>query len=291
MIWLADRDGANSILAKMARPFQTGLAEWRITRLKIAVLVKQIPDPSGVGKLDPLTHLLVRDQGEVVLDPGDSYGIEAALQVAAVHDGEVVVISMGPEKAVEVIRKAMAMGAGEGVLVSDERLRGSDALTTARVLAAAVKRVQPDLLIACTESTDGYTGTVPAAIAELLGWPSLTFAKQLEVTKEKVRIHHQTPDGHDVVEADLPAVVTVTGGINEPRYPTLKGIVASRSKPLEQPSLEELGIDPATVGETRAGQRIVSVEPAPERKGGEVFEDQGEAAQRIADYLAQLKVI
>jgi electron transfer flavoprotein beta subunit len=275
----------------MARPFQTGLAEWRIPRLKIAVLVKQIPDPSGVGKLDPQSHLLVRDQGEVVLDPGDSYGIEAALQVAAANEGEVVVISMGPEKAVEVIRKAMAMGAAEGVLVSDERLRGSDALTTARVLAAAATRVQPDLLIACTEATDGYTGTVPAAIAELLGWPSLTFAKQLEVTKQKVRIHRQTPDGHDVVEADLPAVVTVTGGINEPRYPTLKGIVASRSKPLEQPSLEELGIDPATVGEAGAGQRIVSVEPAPERQGGEVVEDQGEAAQRIADYLAQLQVI
>jgi electron transfer flavoprotein beta subunit len=259
--------------------------------LKIAVLVKQIPDPSGVGRLNPHSHQLVRDQGEVVLDPGDSYGVEAALQVAATSGGEVVVISMGPEKAVEVIRKAMAMGASEGVLISDERLRGSDALTTARVLAAATKRVQPDLLIACTESTDGYTGTVPAAIAELLGWPSLTFAKELEVTPGKVRIHRQTPNGHDVVEAELPAVVTVTGGINEPRYPTLKGIVASRSRPLEQPSLEELEIDLSTVGTSGTSQRIVSVEPAPERKGGEVIEDQGEAAKRIADYLAELKVI
>lgn len=259
--------------------------------MKIAVLVKQIPDPSGVGTLDPHTHLLIRDQGEVVLDPGDSYGVEAALQVAAASEGQVVAISMGPEKAVEVIRKAMAMGASEGVLISDERLRGSDALTTARVLAAALATVQPDLLIACTESTDGYTGTVPAAIAELLGWPSLTFAKQLEATGNTVRIHRQTPNGHDVVEAELPAVVTVTGGINEPRYPTLKGIVASRSRPLEQPTLEELGIDPATVGLGGANQRIVSVEPAPQREGGEVIEDQGEAAKRIADYLAELKVI
>ncbi len=259
-------------------------------RLKIAVLVKQIPDPSGVGKLDSKDHLLVRDQTEVVLDPGDSYGVEAALQLAA-GDGEVVAISMGPAKAVEVIRKAMAMGAGEGVLISDERLRGSDALTTARVLAAAVKRVAPDLLIACTESTDGYTGTVPAAVAELLGWPSLTFAKLLEVDGGKVRIHRQTPNGHDVVESELPAVVTVTGGINEPRYPTLKGIVSSRSRPLQEPTLEELEIDAATVGLSGSSQRVVGVEAAPQRQGGEVIEDQDQGAQRIADYLAELKVI
>lgn len=259
--------------------------------VKIAVLVKQIPDPSGVGKLDPKTHLLVRDQGELVLDPGDSYGVEAALEIAGVGENQVVAISMGPEAAVDVIRKAMAMGAAEGVLISDQRLRGSDALATARVLAEAVKKVEPDLLIACTESTDGYTGVVPAAIAELLGWPSLTFAKHLEVAAGKVRIHRQTPDGHDVVEADLPAVVTVTGGINEPRYPTLKGIVASRSRPLEQPSLEELGIDPATVGGDGSAQKMVKVEPAPQREGGEVIEDDGSGAKRIADYLAELKVI
>jgi electron transfer flavoprotein beta subunit len=268
-----------------------GQVEWRVVRLKVAVLVKQIPDPSGVGKLDPNDHLLVRDQGELVLDPGDAYGVEAALQVAAASDGEVVAISMGPEKAVEVLRKAMAMGATEGILISDARLRGSDALTTARVLAAAIKRAAPALVIACTESTDGYTGMVPAAIAELLGWPSLTFAKQLEVDGDKVRIHRQTPNGHDLVEAEVPAVVTVTGGINEPRYPTLKGIVASRSRPLEQPTLEDLEIDPATVGLAGAGQRITTVAPAPQRQGGEVIEDDGQAAQRIADYLAELKLI
>ena len=259
--------------------------------MKIAVLVKQIPDPSGPGRLDPGSHLLVRDQGELVLDPGDSYAIEAALQLAEAGEGQVVAISMGPEKAVEVIRKAMAMGAAEGLLVSDERLRGSDALATARVLAAAVSRVAPDLVIGCTESTDGYTGTVPAAIAELLGWPSLTFANHLEVTGTKVLIHRQTPDGHDLVEAELPAVVTVTGGINEPRYPTLKGIVSSRGRPLEQPSLADLGIEPASIGSEGARQRIVSVDPALQRQGGEVIEDDGQAATRLADYLAELKVI
>jgi electron transfer flavoprotein beta subunit len=259
--------------------------------LKVAVLVKQIPDPSGAGRLDPESRLLVRDGVDVVLDPGDSCGVEAALQIAEATEGQVVAISMGPENAAEVIRKAMAMGAAEGVLISDERLRGSDALGTARVLAAAVKRVAPDLLIACTESTDGYTGTVPAAIAELLGWPSLTFAKHLEVAGGTVKIHRQTPNGHDLVEAEAPAVVTVTGGINEPRYPTLKGIVASRQRPVFQPSLEELGIDPAGVGEAGARQKVASIEPAPQRQAGEVIEEDGRSARRIADFLAELKVI
>ena len=275
----------------MAGHFGLVELELGIGPLKVAVLVKQIPDPSGVGRLDPGSWLLVRDGVEVVLDPGDSFGVEAALQIAEASDGQVVAISMGPEKAVGAIRKAMAMGAAEGLLISDERLRGSDALATARVLAAAVKRVAPDLLIACTESTDGYTGTVPAAIAELLGWPSLTFANHLEVAGRTVRIHRQTPSGHDVVEAEAPAVVTVTGGINEPRYPTLKGIVASRNRPLHQPSLDELGIDPATVGQAGSGQTVVSVEPAPQRQAGEVIDEDGQSARRIADFLAELKVI
>ncbi len=253
--------------------------------MKIAVCVKQIPDPNSPGRLDPVTHRLVRE-GESVLDPGDSYGVEAALLLAEADQGEVTAISVGPPRAADVIRKAMAMGAAQGVLVSDERLAGVDALGTARVLAAVVQRVGAELLIACTESTDGYTGTVPAMVAELLGWPSLTFAKHLAVEAGRVRIHRQTPEGHDVVEAEAPAVVTVTGGINEPRYPTLKGIVGSRSKPLE-----ELGLDDLGLGSIEVEQQVVAVAPAPERKAGEVIEDDGSGAERIAAFLAELKVI
>lgn len=259
--------------------------------MKVAVFVKQIPDPSGAGRLDPESHRLVRDGVEVVLDPGDSYGVEAALQVAEANSGEVVAISMGGERAGEVLRKAMAMGASSSVHLVDERLGGSDALATARVLAAAVSRVAPDLVIGATESTDGYTGTVPAAVAELLGWPSLTFATHLEVAEGQVRIHRQTPAGHDLVEGPLPAVVTVTGGINEPRYPSLKGIMAAKSRPMERLSLEDLGIDPAQVGAAGAGQEIVAVAPAPERQAGELVEDDGSAARRIVEYLAELKVV
>lgn len=259
--------------------------------MRVAVFVKQIPDPSGAGRLDPDSHLLVREGVELVLDPGDAYGVEAALQIAEGADGEVVAVTMGPEKSGDVLRKAMAMGAASALQVTDERLRGSDALATARVLAAAVRRLEPDLVVGGTESTDGYTGTVPAAVAELLGWPSLTFAKHLELADRVVKVHRQTPAGHDLVEAPLPAVVTVTGGINEPRYPTLKGIMGARSRPLEVLSLDDLGLDPSEVGLQGSRQRVADVQPAPQRQGGEVIQDDGAAAARIADFLIELKVI
>ncbi len=265
------------------------MPEWAL--LKIAVFVKQIPDPSGAGALDPATHRLVREGVEVVLDPGDSYGVEAGLQLAESTGSEVVAISMGGERAVEVIRKAMAMGSASGLHVCDARLAGADALTTARVLAAAVSHTGAELVVACTESTDGYTGTVPAAVAELLGWPSLTFAKQVELNGRTIRIQRQTPAGHDVVEAELPGVVTVTGGINEPRYPTLKGIMGAKGKPLERVDLAGIGLDPEQIAEEMGHQRVVEVEPAPERQAGRVVEDDGSAAQLVADYLAELKVI
>ncbi len=256
--------------------------------LKIAVCVKQIPDPSAPGRLDPATSRLVRQGVDLVLDPGDAYGVEAALQLARGDGDEVVAVGMGPEGAAEALRKAMAMGVGAALLVSDPRLGGADALATARVLARAVARLAPDLLIAGTESTDGYTGIVPAAVAEFLGWPSLTFARQLELAGPGLRIQRQTPQGHDLVESALPAVVTVTGGINEPRYPTLKGIVAARGREIDQPTLEDLGLDPA---ELAPGQRVASVDPVPAREAGELVEDDGSGAKRIADLLAEFKVI
>ncbi|HVA22148.1 MAG TPA: electron transfer flavoprotein subunit beta/FixA family protein [Candidatus Micrarchaeia archaeon] len=259
--------------------------------MHVVVCVKQIPDPSLAGRLDPETRCLVREGVEVVLDPGDEVGVEAALRVAEATSGEVTVVSMGPEKGLDAIRKALAMGAHRAVLVSDPRLRGSDALATARVLAAAILPRQPDLVIAGTESTDGYTGTVPAAIAELLDWPALTFAKAITVEDATVRIQRQTEVGHDIVEAPLPAVVTVTGGANQPRYPSLRGIMAARAKPVDRPGLEELGIDPATVGLAGANQQVVAVAPAPERAAGAIVTDDGSGGRRIVDYLAELKVI
>jgi electron transfer flavoprotein beta subunit len=254
--------------------------------MNVVVCVKQVPDPNSVGQLDPTTHNLKREGVEVVLDPGDEFGIEAGLQLAEAHGGQVTVVSMGPEKALDAIRKALAMGAAKGVLISDPSLAGADALTTAKVLAAAIKREGFDLVIAATESTDGYTGVVPQAVAEYLGVPAVTFAKSVESDGSKLQVRRQTEAGYDRVEADLPAVVSVTAGVNEPRYPSLKGIMAAKSKPVDRLAVADLGIDGLSPRQT-----IVSVVPAEERAAGEVVEDDGTGAHRIVEFLAAKKVI
>jgi electron transfer flavoprotein beta subunit len=257
--------------------------------MKVVVCVKQIPDPNSPGRLEPDTHFLQRDGVEVVLDPGDEFGVEAGLQLAEANGGEVVVVSMGPERGLDAVRKALAMGAAKGILISDPALRGSDALTTARVLAEAIKREGFDLVITATESTDGYTGIVPQAVAELLDVPALTFAKSIECDGSTLKVKRQTETGYDMVESPLPAVVSVTAGVNEPRYPSLKGIMGAKSKPLDRLSPSDLGLD--GVGGSSAGQKITAVEAAPERAAGEVIKDEGEAYKRIADFLAEKKVI
>lgn len=256
--------------------------------MKVVVCVKQIPDPNTPGELEPDTHYLRREGVEAVLDPGDEFGVEAGLQLAEKHGGDVTVVSMGPERGLDAVRKALAMGAAKGILISDDGLRGSDALTTARVLAAAIKREGFDLVITATESTDGYTGVVPQAIAELLDVPALTFATQVDFDGELLRIRRQTESGHDAVESPLPAVLSVTAGVNEPRYPSLKGIMGAKSKPMDRLTAAELGAD---AGGAPDGETIVAVEPAPQRSAGEIVKDEGDAAKRIADFLVEKKVI
>ena len=258
--------------------------------MNIAVCVKQIPDPAEPGALNP-DHTLKRE-GKLILDESDSYGVEMALQlVDKAGGGEVTLVSMAPGGAKDGLRIALAMGAAKAVLVSDDALKGTDALGTAKVLAAAIKRNPFDLVIAATESSDGYTGTVPEQIAELLGLPSITFAKSVDIADGKVKVQRQTEAGYDEVEAPLPAVVSVTAGVVEPRYPTFKGIMAAKSKPVDEVGLGDLGIDPGTVGWAGAGQEIVSVEAAEERQAGEIVEDDGEGHQKIVAFLENLKVI
>ena len=257
--------------------------------MKVIVCVKQIPDPNTPGQLEPGTHYLKRDGVEAVLDPGDEFGVEAGLQLVEKHGGDVTVVSMGPDRGLDAVRKALAMGAAKGVLVTDDQLRGSDALTTARVLAAVIAREGFDLVIAATESTDGYTGVVPQAIAELLDVPALTFATSLEYDGSLLHVRRQTEAGHDLVEAPLPAVVSVTAGVNEPRYPSLKGIMGAKTKPMERFNLVDLGLDGA--GAASAGETIVAVAAAPQRAAGAIVKDEGDAARRIADFLAERKVI
>ena len=256
--------------------------------MNVVVCVKQVPDPNSAGQLDPSSHNLRRD-GELVLDPGDEFGVEAGLQLAEKHGGEVTVVSMGPERGLDAVRKALAMGAAKGVLISDAALQGSDALTTAKVLTAAIRKQEFDVVITATESTDGYTGTVPQMIAALLDIPAVTFAKSVSYEGDTLKVERQVETGIEVVEAKLPVVLSVTAGVNSPRYPSLKGIMGAKSKPLENVTASDLGLDGA--GGATAGQAVTEVKPAPERAAGEVITDEGDAAARIVDFLAQKKVI
>ncbi|MBW3615177.1 MAG: electron transfer flavoprotein subunit beta/FixA family protein [Actinobacteria bacterium] len=255
--------------------------------MNVVVCVKQIPDPATPGRLDPETKTLVR-QGKLILDDSDAYGVEMGLQlVDKAGGGEVTLVSMAPNNEVSGLRTALAMGASKAMLVSDDQLRGADALTTAKVLAAAIRRTEADLILAATESTDGYTGTTPAQLAELLGLPSVTFAKRIECDGSKVRVERQTEAGFDEVECPLPAVVTVTAGVVEPRYPSFKGIMAAKSKPVEQLTVADLGLD----GSLRVTQEVTEVAAAEERQAGEIVQDEGNAHERIIQLLDRLKVI
>lgn len=255
--------------------------------MQVAVLVKYVPEPQGTPTLGE-DLLLVREGVEGALDPGDEYAVEAALRLVETHDGEVTLVSMGPEVAASAVRKGLSMGAHRGVLVADPALRGADALATARVLAAALSRGSFDLILAGVESTDGSTGTVPMAVAELLDLPGATFARALEVADGRLRIERQTERGYDVVECPLPALATVTGSAAEPRYPTLKGIMSAKNKPLEQLSLSDLTLAASDVAPT---QWVTAAEAAAERGPGEIVPAGDDAAKRVADLLAEAKVI
>jgi len=253
--------------------------------LKIVVTVKQVPDPNTPQGLDP-DNTITRDR-EVVLDPGDECGIEIGLQLREAHGGEVVLVSMGPEKARDAIRKGLSMGADRGILITDDRLAGADAFLTARALAAAIGPEAPDLVISATESYDGSTGMVPPMLAELLGLPQLTFAKHVEVANGTVTVHRQTENGYQVVEAATPGLVTVTAAIAEPRYASLKGIMAARSKEVRVVTAADLGVEVGQPAETVEG--VVDAEA---RAAGEVVEDDGTiGVERILSVLQAAKVI
>jgi electron transfer flavoprotein beta subunit len=258
--------------------------------MNVIVCVKQIPDPALPGALDPATKTLKRD-GKLILDESDSYGVEMALQlVDKAGGGEVGLVSVAPNNETSGLRTALAMGAAKAVLVSDPELQGSDALTTAKVLAAAVQRLGgADLVIAATESTDGYTGTVPEQMAEVLGLPSVTFAKHVEVDGSTLKVNRQTEEGYQEVTCPLPALISVTAGVVEPRYPSFKGIMAAKSKPVDTVTAADLGVSP--VGWAGAGQSIDEIAQAEARAAGEIVEDDGEAYTKIVSFLENLKVI
>jgi len=252
--------------------------------LKIVVTVKQVPDPNSTLTLEA-DNTLSREK-EVVLDPGDECGVEEGLQLKEAHGGEVILVSMGPERAKDAIRKGLSVVAVCVDLITDPQLAGADALITARALAAAIKPEAPDLVICATESYDGSTGMVPPMLAELLGMPQVSFAKKVEVDGPNIKVHRQTADGYQVVEVATPALISVTAGIAEPRYASLKGIMAARSKEIKQIGLGDLGIEKGEPAET-----IQGLTDAETRKAGAVIEDDGTAVDRIIQVLVEAKVV
>jgi electron transfer flavoprotein beta subunit len=258
--------------------------------VNVVVCVKQIPDPAIPGQLDPQTHFMKRE-GKLILDDSDAYGVEMALQLCtAAGGGEVTLVSMAPNNETSGLRTALAMGAAKAILVSDDSLRGSDALSTAKVLAKAIERAgEYDLVLAATESSDGYTGFVPEAIAALLGLPSITFAKSITIESGTAKVQRQTEAGYDEVESPLPALVSVTAGVVEPRYPSFKGIMAAKNKPVDTVTVSDLGL--SGVGGASAGQEITAVDAAPERQAGEIVQDDGEGHMKIVQFLETQKVI
>jgi electron transfer flavoprotein beta subunit len=255
--------------------------------VNIVVLVKYIPNPDGTPQIGP-DYRLRREGVEGGLDPGDEHGVEAALHLAEATGGEVTVVTMGPQPAIAAIRRALSMGAHKGVQITDDALKGADVLVTARVLAAALKRTPFDLVVSGVESTDGYTGTLPMTVAELLGIPSATFARRIELKDGGLALERQTELGYDVVTSPLPALVTLTAGANEPRYPTLKGIMQAKQKPMETLSVADLGLSPADVAPS---QEVLGIESVPAKEAGEIVEDASLAPGRFVEFLTKAKVI
>ena len=260
--------------------------------MNIVVCVKRVADTAAEKKLDPQDFTLDRESVESIMNPVDEYGVEAALRIKEVSGGEVTILTMGPDAAEKnAVRKALALGADRGVLVKDDQLHGSDAMATAYALALALAQLEFDLVILGSESTDARTSLVPQALAQLLGVPGLTNVKKVEVADSKVTVHREEEAGHSVVECDMPAVVSVVKGINEPRYATLKGIMSAKQKPVEALAGEDLGLDLAEVGLEGSKTRVMEAVPRPPKQQGEVVTDQGDGHIRLADFLQRNKFI
>ncbi|AZI57543.1 electron transfer flavoprotein beta subunit/FixA family protein [Nakamurella antarctica] len=259
--------------------------------MDIVVLVKQVPDTYSERKLREADGILDRDAVDAIIDEIDSRGVETALQLTETHGGEVTVLTMGPDRATEVLRKSLAMGAHKAVHINDSALAGSDALATSKVIAAALGTLTFDLVIAGNESTDGRTASVPAMLAERLGIPQVTFSRSVEINGTSLKAERVVDGGYSEITATIPAVISVTEKIAEPRYPNFKGIMAAKSKPVTTLTLADLGLSADEVGSANAWSIVIDAAPRPPRTAGEKVADEGEAGTKIAEFLAASRLI
>jgi electron transfer flavoprotein beta subunit len=259
--------------------------------MKIAVCAKHVPEATAQRRLDPQTKRLDRS-GEGTLNQFDVHAVEEALKLRdASGDGDVVIVSLGPERALEAMRKALAMGADRVVLVSDEGAAGSDLVATSRVLAAALEREGADLVLFGQQANDSDGAVLWAAVADRLQRPLISQVAELTHEDGKVRGKRQTEFGYDVIEAPLPAVIAVSDAINEPRYPSLKGIMGAKKKPQETVSLADLGIEADRAGETGSRTEVYAIGEPPPRGETQKLEDDGSGPEKIVEFLLERKAI
>jgi electron transfer flavoprotein beta subunit len=258
--------------------------------MNIVVLVKQVPDSGAERTLSPSDNTVERGPGNVINEM-DEYAIEEALKIKEAHGGEVTVLTVGPAGATESIRKALSMGPDKAVHVQDDALHGSCAVTTSKVLAAALRTLNADLIISGAESTDGRVQVVPHMLAELLGVAALTGARKLTVDGSQLTVERQTDEGYEVVTAATPAVVSVWDTINEPRYPSFKGIMAAKKKPVQALTLGDLGISGDEVGFAGATSQVLEFTKRPARTGGAKVVDEGNGGEQLVAYLATEKFV
>ena len=256
--------------------------------MKIAVCVKHVPE--GNAKIDPSTKRLDR-AGEGALNHFDANAVEEALRVKGDSDTEVVVVSLGPAKAADSLRKALAMGADRAVLISDDAAAGSDLVATSKLLAAALEKESADLVLFGQQASDSDGAVLWAAVAERLRRPVVSQAAELSVSEGSLKVKRQTEFGYDVIESPLPAVVAVSDAINEPRYPSLKGIMGAKKKPFDTLSLADVGVDAADAGESGSKTEVLGLSEPPSRGDARKIEDDGNAAQAIVDFLAEKRLV
>ncbi|MEZ0111239.1 electron transfer flavoprotein beta subunit [Catenulispora sp. EB89] len=259
--------------------------------MKIVVCVKQVPDTEAEKRLLPDTLTVDRESSNPVLNEMDEFAIEEALKLVEAHGGEVVVLTMGPDGADAAVRKALSMGADSGILLSDPALAGSDAVATSYAIAQALGTTEYDLVILGSEASDARTSLVPAMLAERLGVPQLTFASKVEIDGTDITVNRLTDYGHDVVKATLPAVVSVVEKINEPRYPSFKGIMAAKKKPIAQLDVASASIDAAQVGAAGAWTAVADAAQRPPRSAGVKVADEGDGGVKLAEFLSAQKFI
>jgi electron transfer flavoprotein beta subunit len=258
--------------------------------MNIVVCVKQVPDTALERTLRADDSTVDRTV-DALINELDEYAIEEGLRIAEANGGEVTILSMGPPKAAESIRKALSMGADKAVHLVDDGLAGSDAMATSEAIAALLGRIGFDLVILGSESTDARMGVLAAMLSERLGVPQLSLASKVETDGQAIRIHRQADYGYDKVEASLPAVVSVVEKINEPRYPSFKGIMAAKKKPVQTLSLADAGIEPARVGLAASTTEVVSFASRPPRQAGTIVKDEGDGGSKAAEFLAAQKFI